>query len=241
MRARDVLSPRLLAAAAVVVAPLVSCTAFVVSQLNSYQGQGPAQGGCFSLPSNTCGGCIASSCEAPDASPPVSLQAVCGFQGSGLPYDTRQCATDPSIGSGGYDNCTSVFLEGGAYANTIDTQGTAENNVRKCISDHCFDQCRICTATVYPCGSDQVDLAEAGACGACLYGAMNYGGACQNLVIPTCGYEIQQDVASCAISTASGACNAKDCTNLQSPPTTLNAQAQAALSCLWSNCGSACP
>ncbi len=226
-------------AAVVLGALAVSCTAFVASGLSGYQGPGPTTGGCFALPSNTCGSCIASSCEKPHDSPPVSLQAVCGFSGSGLPYDVKQCATDPSISNSGYDTCANVFLDGGTYANTIDTQGTAENNVEKCITDNCFGQCRVCNATVHPCGSDTVDLGDAGACGACLYNAMNFGGACQSLVIPVCNW-IQDDVASCAIVKAPNRCNPWDCSSLSSPPTNLDPKAQQALTCLWSACSASC-
>ena len=218
----------------------ISCTAFVASQFSGYQGEGPTTGGCFQLPSNNCGSCIAQTCENPDNSPPVSLKAVCGFSGSGLPYDVKQCATDPSISSSGYDTCANyIFLDGGTYASSIDTQGSAENNVKKCITDNCFDQCRLCNATVYPCGSDTLDLGEAGACGACLYNAMNFGGQCQSAVIPVCTW-IKDDVASCAITTAPAACNPADCSSLVSPPTNLDPKARAALSCLWTACSSSC-
>ncbi|HSQ67028.1 MAG TPA: hypothetical protein VLM85_27610 [Polyangiaceae bacterium] len=227
-------------AAVVLGALAVSCTAFVASELSGYQGPGPTTGGCFALPSNACGSCIAQRCENPNASPPVSLQAVCGFSGSGLPYDVKQCATDPSISNSGYDTCaSSVFLDGGAYASAIDTQGSAENNVKKCITDNCLDQCRVCNATVYPCGSDTVDLGDAGTCGACLYNAMNFGGACQAAVIPVCTW-IQDDVASCAIITAPAKCNASDCSSLMSPPSNLDPKAQAALNCLWTACSASC-
>jgi len=222
-----------------VAALAISCTAFVAGELSGYQGPGPTTGGCFLLPSNTCGSCIGQNCENPSESPPVSLAAVCGFSSSGLPYDVRQCATDPSISSGN-DYCSYVMLDGGAYAATIDTQGSAENNVRKCITDNCFGQCRVCSTTVYPCSSDTLDLPEAGACGACLYNAMNYGGPCQSVTIPVCTY-IDNEIGKCAISTVSTACNPKDCTSLQSPPSNFDPQAQAALSCLWTACKSSCP
>jgi hypothetical protein len=216
----------------------LSCTAFVAAQLNGYEGPGPTTGGCFLLPSNACGKCIAERCENPQGDPPVSLQQVCTLKSSSLPYNTQRCANDPSITNSGYDNCDGVFLDGGTYASTIDTQGTAENNVRKCITDNCFGQCRICNATVYPCSSDTLDLPEAGACGACLYNAMNeLNGPCELQAIDRCTY-VTSDVASCAIPP--GYCNTADCSNLQSPPSNFDTKTQSLLACLWTACQSSC-
>jgi len=81
------------------------------------------------------------------------------------------------------------------------------------------------------CGSDTIDLVEAGACGNCIDQAMNTpGSSCQSYVLQDmCSSYYGGPVAQCAIP--SGSCQSADCSDLSAP------DASALSKCLWSACG----
>lgn len=213
------------------------CTAFVAAELSGDQGSGPAIGSCFQLPDNQCGSCIATQCEQPDQTPPVSLAQVCSIGGSDLPYTVQECANNPSVAVYYDDYCSQLFQDGGTYASGIDTLATAENNVELCIRDQCETSCRTCSTPVTVCNSDTTPLEDAGGCGACLYNAMSQPGAqCQGYLIAntySCG-EISTELSNCATPTGSSSCVSPDCTGLWEAGIPLSG-------CLHSACGSACP
>ncbi len=216
------------------------CTAFVVVTLNGKEGAGPAQGGCFNLPSNACGNCIATQCECTtsECSPIRSLSAVCGFSTqSTLPSEVRACATDPSVGYNYSDNCSQFFVDGGTYASSVTTQAAAENNVTLCVRDYCKGDCRTCSTSVKVCDTDKTPLEDAGGCGACLYKAMSIANSpCQDIMAGSDYYcnDIASDLSACATPVGSSTCVTADCSGIS--------QAEGGLAqCLWSQCASSCP
>jgi hypothetical protein len=216
---------------------LGGCTAFVAAELAGDQSSGPPLGGCFNLPNNQCGQCIASACEDPNASPPVSLAQICAIdQESTVVYDVTNCADDPRFAN---YYCSDLYIDGGTYASSIDTPGQAENNLRHCITDNCVDSCSNCGITVPTCGTD-TPLPEAGACGVCLDQAMNTAGApCQKWVLQGGCYEDPSSpIGQCAIP--AGQCQSADCSGLSSPNPNLVDAGYALFACLWSQCQGSC-
>jgi hypothetical protein len=225
------------------------CTAFVAAELSGQQGSsdsdsgtpdsGPPLGDCFQLANNQCGQCIESHCEAPNASPPVSLEAVCQqAPNAGLVETVGNCADDPRFAN--FD-CQSLFVDSGVYATSIDTPAAAENNLQKCINDNCIRYCSTCEIPVPTCGNDTIALAEAGACGTCLDNAMNKPSApCQTWVLQQGCYEDPSNpIAMCA--PPSGQCTAADCSGLQSPDPEDDDASAGLYTCLWQECQSSCP
>jgi len=215
------------------------CTAYVAAELSSIGGDGGTTvGDCFDLPSNQCGLCIASACEKPSASPPVSLKQVCTFGTSTeLPGNVMQCANDPRFAD---QTCQNLFIDGGTYASSITTQGEAENNVEHCISDNCITSCSECNVPVPTCGST-TPLVDAGACGVCLDTAMNHPTSpCQAGVLQGSCYEDSTNpIAQCAIP--QGQCTTPDCSGLSSPDPMLDDAGYAFYTCLWQQCQGSCP
>ena len=213
------------------------CSAFVASQLSGKQGSPANQkvGGCYNLPNNQCGACIAQNCEDPNGSPPVSLAAVCSFQSPDT-YTVQDCANDSTVGYA--DNCSLLFKDGGTYASSLTQQSAAENNVRLCVRDRCMTSCRTCAPDVPYCNTDSTPLADAGACGACLNAAMNLPNSpCQAPLVQSdfgCESYIQTDIAACATPVGDTTCISPDCSGLQS-------QDAGVLGCLWQQCASSCP
>lgn len=218
------------------------CTAFVAANLSNTNGTVQhTVGGCFNLADTTCGECIANNCEDPNnATQPVSLQKVCSWDYSSVKSAAQDCSQNSSINN---YNCAEMFIDGGTYATSIDTQQAAENNLRHCITDHCLTSCSRCAVQVPTCGSTTVDLLEAGTCGTCIDQAMNAPGSpCQKYVISqdsVCTEYSSGSVATCAIP--SGSCQTADCSDLSSPPANITDAGYAFYSCLWSQCGSQCP
>ena len=213
------------------------CTAFVAAELSGDNSspQNQTVGNCFNLPNNQCGACIAQNCEDPNGDPPISLAAVCSFSSPDT-YTIQECATDPTVGYP--DNCSSLFKDGGTYAPSITQQSAAENNVKLCVRDRCMPSCRTCAPDVPYCGSDSVPLADAGACGTCLYNAMSApGGTCQSQLIQSdfgCDSYFQGVISACATPAGDSTCIAPDCTGLSTPDAGLQA-------CLWQACQGSCP
>ena len=217
------------------------CTLYVFTQLNGKGGSNnTTTGGCFNLPTNQCGKCIAQQCEVPDGSPPVSLAQVCSFDpNAGVVTNTTACANQPDIFS---NDCTSVFQEGGAYSPTIDSQGAAENNLKKCITDKCVPSCTECLVNINTCGgAGTVAMADAGTCGACLDQAMNVAGSnCQQWVLQGgCVEDPFGAIAKCAGTGTQ--CQIPDCTGLSAPDVNLIDAGYALYQCLWGACSSVCP
>jgi len=213
------------------------CTAFVYSQLSGDQGSpgNEVVGDCYNLPNNQCGACIAQSCEDPNGSPPVSLAAVCSFESPDT-YGVQECASDPTVGYP--DNCSGLFVDGGAYASSISQQSAAENNVKLCVRDHCMKSCRACAPDVPYCNTDSTPLADAGACGACLYNAMNPPNSpCQQALIGSdfgCDTYTASQIAACATPSGPDTCDTPDCSGLSGTDAGLYA-------CLWQQCQDQCP
>jgi hypothetical protein len=226
----------LLACATLVVG---GCTLYVAAELSGQQGPGgPQLGDCFNLANNACGQCIASNCENPTVSPPVSLKQVCSFGTStNLPSTVQSCVADPRFAN---FYCTSSLTDAGVYAPSISTQGAAENNVKKCINDHCLLSCSTCQVPVPTCGSQSTLLADAGACGVCLDNAMNTAGSpCQQYVLQgVCFEDNSNPISKCA---ASGQCTLADCSGLSSPSTSLDDAGYDFATCMWAQCSGSCP
>jgi hypothetical protein len=220
---------------AIVAAGLVGCTAFVAANLSSTNGTTVHYvGGCFKLQDTTCGQCIANNCENPnDPQRPVSLEKVCQLDQTAIVIsDTQSCSQDPSVSS--YE-CNALFVDGGTYAASIADESAAVNNLKKCITDNCVPSCSRCEVQVPTCGSDTIDLLEAGACGSCIDQAMNQpGGNCQAAMLQNDSCYTYQGgaIATCAVP--SGSCQQPDCNVLATADAGLNA-------CLWQQCGSQCP
>lgn len=217
------------------------CTAFVLSQLPGDAGTSTQSGGCFALPDNQCSQCIVANCEQPTASPPVSLAKVCSLDQnsySSVVEAVTACAEDPTVAN---NSCEELFVDGGTYAATIDTQAAAESNLLHCITDHCVTSCSECGVETPSCGNDTVPLADAGACGACLDDAMNRpGSACQSWVLAGgCYSYVGGPIATCAVP--SGSCNTPDCSGLSAPSTDDNDAGYGLDDCLWQQCGAVCP
>lgn len=221
---------------AIAATALVGCTAFIAANLSGTSGTVQHfVGGCFKLQDTTCGECIANNCENPnDPTKPVSLEKVCQLdQYAPVISDSQSCAQDPSVGS---YQCTDLFVSGGTYATSIGDESAAVNNLKKCITDNCKTSCSRCEVQVPTCGSDSIDLTEAGACGTCIDQAMNVPNApCQAIMLKdpslTCDNYQGGPIGQCAVP--SGSCQTADCTVL--------ASADAGLQyCLWSQCGSTC-
>ena len=215
------------------------CTLYVLSQLSGKGGSNnnTELGGCFQLPNNQCGQCIAQQCEIPDASPPVSLAQVCALDPTGeITIEGANCASQPDITS---TDCAELFQEGGAYSPTIGTAGAAENNLRKCIFDRCVPSCSECLVTINGC-TGSVPIAEAGACGACLDQAMNaVGSACQPWVLQGgCIEDPSGSIAACAGTGTQ--CQTSDCSGLSAPDPSLIDAGYALYQCLWTTCSGAC-
>jgi hypothetical protein len=195
-------------------------------------------GGCFNLPDNQCGQCIAHNCEAPNGSPPVSLAKICALEMySSVQSNVTACATTPSIGS---YQCQDSFLEGGAYAPSIDNVSAAESNLKKCIFDNCFTSCSECLVSVLSCSNSTVSLIEAGTCGTCLDNAMNRPNSpCQMPVLQgACYTDPSSPVSKCAAGTAQ--CAQRDCSGLSAPPLTTDDAGYALYTCLWQQCQAMC-
>ncbi len=226
------------------------CTAFIAAELSSDQG-GSNDGGtgsetsvsndCFMLPQNQCGSCIESSCENPNGSPPVSLKAVCNLDQTGELVETVQdCVSDPTFSN---TDCYELLADAGTtYAASIGSAAAADNNLQKCISQHCAPSCSACEPRVPTCSSQSIALSEAGACGVCLDNAMNPPNApCQTWVLQGgCADEsTSSPIAECAPPT--GQCTPADCSNLQAPSTDYDDAGYGLLSCLWQQCQGSCP
>jgi hypothetical protein len=220
------------------------CTAFVASQLSGDSSDGGTTqigASCFGITDNQCGECIASNCEDPNATQPVSLAKVCSL----LSADPIMLAVSECTKAPGLDNyeCGYMYSDGGTYASSIDTPSAAVNNVEHCITDHCVTSCSQCNVQVHTCGSDTVLLADAGTCGQCLDQAMNLtNGVCQSAALAQSDFgaacsEGAGDIAQCAI--APGQCETPDCSAISSPTTT-DPAVQDLYSCLWQNCASSC-
>jgi hypothetical protein len=242
MRARFFLA---LAFGASIIAAGVGCTAFIAAELSSDQGSdsgsdtNTVSSDCFQLVSNQCGSCIESNCEKPNASPPVSLKAVCSLDQYGAIVNTVQsCVQDPRFAD---YNCQNLFVDGGAYASSIDNAPAAENNLQKCINDNCKSSCSECDVPVPTCEEQTINLAEAGACGTCLDNAMNRPNAqCQTYVLQGACYEDPSGaIGTCA--PPSGTCTTPDCSGLKTPDTSLDDAGYAFFSCLWQECQGSCP
>ena len=217
------------------------CTLYVFSQLSGNSGTSSSNqlGGCFNLANNQCGQCIARQCEVPDASPPVSLAQVCSLDPTGnLTFELPNCVSQPDMTN---YQCQSAFLEGGAYSPTIDTQGAAENNLRKCIFDKCLTSCSECLVPVPNCTTGNVPLADASACGACMANAMNPPSSpCQGFVLQGGCYEDPSSpMSKCAVTSAQ--CGNPDCTGLSSPDPNLIDASYNLFTCLWGACSTVCP
>ncbi len=212
----------------------VGCTAFVAANLSGTNGTvDKSIGGCFKLADTTCGECIANNCENPDdPTQPVSLEKVCSLDQTASIIDEAQtCSASASIDD---YNCTDLFVDGGTYASSIDDESAAVNNVKQCITQKCATSCSRCVVQVPTCGSDTIDLTEAGTCGNCIDQAMNApGSACQPFVLQgECSTYPSSPIATCAVP--SGSCQTSDCTTLAAADAGLNG-------CLWGQCGSSCP
>jgi hypothetical protein len=215
----------------------VGCTAFVAANLSNTNGTVENKlGGCFNLSDTTCGQCIANNCEDPtNPTQPVSLAKVCQLnQYSSIISAASECSGTASVSD---YNCQDMFIDGGTYATSIDNEQAAVNNVKQCITQKCATSCSRCAVEVPTCGSDTIDLLEAGACGSCIDRMMNApNGPCQALMLQGSCYAYSQDpIATCAVP--SGSCQNADCTEMSSP------DAGALYQCLWSHCGltSNCP
>ncbi|HEY2366646.1 MAG TPA: hypothetical protein VGH87_09680, partial [Polyangiaceae bacterium] len=123
------------------------------------------------------------------------------------------------------------------------TEQAAVNNLKECITRNCTTSCSRCAVEVPTCGSDTVDLLEAGACGTCIDNAINApGGPCQKYIVGPddfCSEYPQSTLAKCAVP--SGSCQTADCSEIQSPSSNTTDAGVAFYSCLWANCGSSCP
>jgi len=228
----------------------IGCTAFIAAELSGDQ-TSPGDGGsgsdvsvsndCFMLPSNQCGACIENSCENPNGSPPVSLKAVCNLDQTGeIVAAVQDCVSAPDFSN---TECSEILADAGtAYASSIATAAAADNNLLKCIGQHCATSCSECAPSVPTCQSQSIALSEAGACGVCLDNAMNRPGSpCQSWVLQGgCADEsTSSPVAQCA--PPSGQCTPADCSQLQSPSSDYDDAGYGLLSCLWQQCQSSCP
>ena len=219
------------------------CTAFVAANLAGTNGTVQHYlGGCFQLADTTCGQCIANNCEDPNnASQPVSLQKVCTLNQYSLIISAAQdCSKNTSINN---YNCTDMYIDGGTYAASIDNEQAAVNNLKQCITQNCKTSCNRCAVEVPTCGSDTIDLLEAGACGVCIDQAINSpGGDCQQFILgpaDLCSEYPQSPVAQCAIP--AGSCQTADCSQIQSPSSNTSDAGLAYYACLRNKCGSVCP
>jgi len=215
------------------------CTAVIAAGLNDTNGTVQNHvGGCFNLEDTTCGECIANNCDDPDnPTKPVSLQKVCAAnQYASIIGYAQDCSKSSSVEN---YNCSSMFVDGGTYATSIDNEQAAVNNVKKCITDHCIPSCSRCAVNVPTCGSDTIDLVEAGTCGTCLDNAMNQPNSdCQPYILGSngvCSESSSGAVAQCAIP--AGSCQSADCSDLSSPSTNLSDAGYAFYQCLWNHCG----
>jgi hypothetical protein len=230
---------RLLASVAVIAFLGLGCTAFVLAGLSGTGGNVQHfVGGCFRLADTTCGECIANNCEDPNnPSQPVSLEKVCSLnQYATIISAAASCSQSSSVND---YNCTGMYIDGGTYATSIDDESAAVNNVKKCITDHCTTSCSRCAVQVPTCGSDTIDLLEAGTCAACIDQMMNTpGGTCQSLMLQqgaiACSEYPSSSIAQCAIP--QGTCQSPDCSNIEAADAGL-------YKCLNDNCiaTSQCP
>jgi hypothetical protein len=216
------------------------CTAFVAAELSGTQGTVTTTlGGCFALADNQCGQCIATSCESPQSTHPVSLKQVCSLDKyNSIVTTVQQCSQDPRLAN---YNCQEMYIDGGTYASSIADESAATSNLQHCITDNCATACSACGAQVPTCGSETINLVEAGACGACLNQAMNApGSTCQPYVIKGgCDEYSGSPIAQCAIPSSS--CQAADCSGLKTPSTSLDDAGYALYACLYSACQGTCP
>jgi hypothetical protein len=225
----------------------LGCTAFIAANLSNSNGTIQNKvGGCFNLDDTTCGECIANNCEDPsNTTQPVSLQKVCQLnQYATIISATQACSKSASVED---YNCQAMYIDGGTYSTSIDTEQAAVNNLKQCITQKCTTSCSRCAVNVPTCGNDTIDLLEAGTCGTCIDQAMNQpGSVCQKYILGSnglCSESSSGFVAQCAIP--SGSCQSADCSNLSSPSTNLTDAGYAYVTCLWGQCGpngtNACP
>jgi hypothetical protein len=237
MRARTAIALALASFAAL--ARVVSgCTLYVAAQLPPVDGSAPVTlGDCFNLTPNQCGQCIANSCENPSGSPPVSLKQVCSLDKyASIISEANGCASDPRLAD---YNCTAMYVDGGTYASSIADENAAVSNLQHCITDNCRTACSECGAQVPTCGSETINLPEAGTCGVCLDQAMNPpNSACQPWVLAGGCYESSSAIGQCAIP--AGQCSTADCSGLSNPSTSLVSETLGLYKCLWQQCGSSC-
>jgi len=157
-----------LATAALALLPgaLVSCTIYASTSLSGL-GEGnkdsgvDAYNGCRTVVTgiSACGACLEGNAGA-------YANALCGHNsGATILSDMEDCAKDPSVNN---YNCGSFFPQSDASISTADSEPALISNIRVTAGIGCESSCQYAFLTYSGCSGQTKQIAEAGACGACI-------------------------------------------------------------------------